>query len=82
MEDAGARILACLSFCGELQHRSHLGESGRRPHHGDERSLLVKVFVEPDDDDVDELRVTDDVTKFTELVVDGQIGRASCRERV
>ena len=71
MKDMGARILACLSLYRKLQHRSHLGESGRRPHHGDERSLLVKFFVEPDDDDVDELRVADDVAKFTELVAYG-----------
>ena len=71
MEHARAGVLASLCLRGELQHRSHLGEGWRRPHHWYEGGLLVEFLAKADNDDVDELRVADDVTKFTELVADG-----------
>ena len=71
MKHPRARVLASLSVRGELQHGSYLGEGWWRPHHGDERGLLDEFVAKADDDDVDELRVADDVTKFTELVADG-----------
>ena len=71
MEHVRAGVLASLCLRSELQHRSHLGEGWRRMHHGYKGGLLVEPLAEIDDDDVDELRVADNVTKFVELVVDG-----------
>ena len=64
MENLGARLLARFGLGGELEHGMDFSKRGRWPHHGDERSLLVEILAQPDDDDVDELRITDDVTKF------------------
>ena len=71
MEDPWARVLVSLSVRRELQHGADFGEGWRRPHHGDEGAMLVEILAQPDDDDVDELCVTDEITKFTKLVADG-----------
>jgi hypothetical protein len=71
MEDFWARVLASLSFRRELQHGAYFGEGWGRPHHGDEGGLLVEILAEPNDNDVDELRVADGIAEFAKLVTDG-----------
>ena len=64
MEHLRTKDLASLSLRSELQHISHLREGRRRPHHGYEGGLLVEIFIEADDSDIDEPRVANGVVEL------------------
>ena len=70
-----------MSTVGPLEDGAHLGKSWLRPHHGDEGGLLVELFAEPDEEDVDELPIFNGITKFTEFVGDGPEALAVDTER-
>lgn len=71
MEDPWERVPASLSVRGELQHGGDLGKGWRSPHHQDEGGLLVEILAQPNNDDVDELYITDGIIEFAKLVADG-----------
>ena len=70
-----------MSTVGPLEDRAHLGKGWLGPHHWYERSLLVELFAEPDEEDVDELPIFNGITKFTEFVGDGPEALAVDTER-
>jgi hypothetical protein len=63
-----ACLHAGLRVVSTLEQGAHLDEGGAGLHHGDEGGLFLEPVAEPLEEDVDELKILNGITKFAELV--------------